>query len=253
MATPVGSSAAGAKGLIKCLRSYFGGKGVPRTVSSDGGTEFTAASTKAFLKAWGVEHRVSLAYYPQSNSRAEVAVKAAKRIMMDNVRESGSIDTDNFLRALLTHHNTPDPVTLKSPAEVVFGKLLADALSFSSGLSKYNDDRVRPLWRHTWQQREEANRSRFYSQEARTNEHSRPQRDLKVGERVLVQNGNGNSPKRWERTGVVMERHPHGAYSIRIDGSGRVTQRTRQHLRPILAHDRPDDPPFGEEEPRYGS
>ena len=117
MATPVGSSAAGAKGLIKCLRSYFGGKGVPRTVSSDGGTEFTAAPTKAFLRRWGVEHRVSSAYFPQSNGRAEVAVKAAKRMMMDSVKESGSIDTDGFLRALLTHHNTPDPITKMSPAE----------------------------------------------------------------------------------------------------------------------------------------
>ena len=61
-ATPAGSAAAGARGLIKCLRSYFGGKGVLRVISSDGDTEFTAAPTKAFLRRWGVEHCVSSAY-----------------------------------------------------------------------------------------------------------------------------------------------------------------------------------------------
>ena len=101
---------------------------------------------------------------------------------MDNVKESGSIDTDGFLRALLTHHNTPDPVIKKSPAEIVYGKPLADALVFSSNLSKYNDDRVQHMWRQTWERREVANRSRFYSQGEWTNEHARPLRDLKVGE-----------------------------------------------------------------------
>ena len=80
-------------------------------------------------------------------------MKAAKRMMMDNIKESGSIDTDGFLRALLTHHNTPDPLSGLSLSEVVYGKPLADALGSVSKLSKYNDDKVQHMWRHTWEQR----------------------------------------------------------------------------------------------------
>jgi hypothetical protein len=80
-----GSSRAGGAGLIGCLRSLFGTFGVPAELSSDGGPEFTASLTRDFLKRWGVNHRISSAYHPQSNGRAEVAVKATKRLLRSNI------------------------------------------------------------------------------------------------------------------------------------------------------------------------
>ena len=80
----VGTSGAGAKGFIACLRSLFADKGVPETLSSDCGTEFTSGETQAFLKTWGVAHRLSSAHYPQLNGRAEMAVKSAKRLLRDH-------------------------------------------------------------------------------------------------------------------------------------------------------------------------
>ena len=78
-----GAPAAGSKGLIACLRLLFCGKGVPVELSSDGGPEFTAGDTRAFLESWGVRQRLSSAYHLQSNGRAEAAVKTAKRMMRD--------------------------------------------------------------------------------------------------------------------------------------------------------------------------
>ena len=78
--TPSGTNYSGARGLISCLRCHFATFGVPDELSSDGGPEFTASLTKEFLEKWGVKHRISSAYYPQSNGRAEVAVKTAKRL-----------------------------------------------------------------------------------------------------------------------------------------------------------------------------
>ena len=75
--TPSGTAYAGARGLIGCLRSLFSTFGVPDELSSDGGPEFTAGLTMDFLKRWKVDHRISSAYHPQSNGRAEVAVKSA--------------------------------------------------------------------------------------------------------------------------------------------------------------------------------
>ena len=106
-----GTAGAGAKGLIACLRLLFADKGVPEILSSDGGTEFTSAETQAFLKTWQVKHRLSSAHFPQSNGRAEVAVKSAKRLLRDHCLPSGQLDTDEYLLAIMAHGNTIDPET----------------------------------------------------------------------------------------------------------------------------------------------
>ena len=56
---------------------------------------------------------------------------------------------------------------------------------------------------------------------------------LKVGQHVTIQNqrGVGKIAKRWDRTGVVVEDLGFNKYRVRIDGSGRVTDRNRQFLR----------------------
>ena len=56
---------------------------------------------------------------------------------------------------------------------------------------------------------------------------------LKVGQHVNIQNqhGAGKVAKRWDRTGVVVEDIGYNKYKVRIDGSGRVTDRNRQFLR----------------------
>ena len=76
----------------------------------------------------GVYHRSSLAYNPQPNGRAELAVKCTKRLLGDNISQDGNLDTDAFVRALLIKRNTPDPICKLSPAEIVFGRKLRDTL-----------------------------------------------------------------------------------------------------------------------------
>ena len=49
----------------------------------------------------------SSAYYPQSNGRAEAAVKSAKRLLKMNTGPGGSLDTDKVTAALLQYLNTP--------------------------------------------------------------------------------------------------------------------------------------------------
>ena len=99
--TPSGSTWSGARGLIACIRSFMATFGAPEELSSDGGPEFTASLTKDFFKRWGIKHRVSSAYHPQSNGRAEVAVKSAKRLLRSNINENCSLDNDKFLRVIL--------------------------------------------------------------------------------------------------------------------------------------------------------
>ena len=44
--------------------------------------------------------------YPQSNGRAELAVKTVKRIIMDHILSYGSLD-DCAAAAIIQYHNTP--------------------------------------------------------------------------------------------------------------------------------------------------
>ena len=174
---------------------------------------------------------MSSAHFPQSNGRAEVAVKSAKCLLMSNNGPTGSLDHDRFLRAMLQLRNTPDPDCNISPAQIIFGRPLRDTLSFVNRLEKFSNPNVRPLWRQAWAAKEEALRSRISRTTESLKEHSRPLRPLVLGERVFLQNQQGTSPNKWDRSGIVVESPGHDQYRVKIDGSGRLTLRNRRFLR----------------------
>ena len=230
-ATPTGSAWSGARGLVACLRTHCATFGVPQEISSDGGPEFTASITKEFLEKWGIKHRISSAYYPQSNGRAVVAVKTAKRILRANVGPNGSLNNDKFLRALLQYRNTPDPDCNVSPAQIIFGRPIRDALSFTNRLEKFSNPTIRPLWREAWASKEEALRTRFTRSTEKLNIHAKELPTLHVGEKCFIQNQTGNHPTKWDRTGTIVEKSQHNQYIIKVDGSGRLTKRNRRFIK----------------------
>ena len=243
--TPSGSTWSGSRGLIACLRSLFSTFGVPEELSSDGGPEYTAGATKEFLDRWGVKHRVSSAYFPQSNGRAEVAVKATKRLMRANLGPSGTLDSDKFLRALLQLRNTPDPDCNLSPAQILFGRPIRDSLSFVNRLEKFSNPHIRPMWREAWSSKEEALRTRFTKSAEKLSQHAKPLQPLRVGDKCFVQNQVGNNRTKWDRTGSVVEVRDHDQYVVKVDGSGRLTKRNRRFLRAFSpASATIDNPPF---------
>ena len=145
--TLAGTTVTGANALVRLLRSYFATFGVPEEISPDGGPEFTAFVTQDFMRKWDTKHRVSSAYFPQSNGRAEVAVKAAKRLLMSNISPNGDLNNDSFLRAVLQLRNTPDPDCDLSPAEIVFGH----PFLFVNQLATFSNRFIRRTWREAWQ------------------------------------------------------------------------------------------------------
>ncbi|XP_014678331.1 PREDICTED: uncharacterized protein LOC106818127 [Priapulus caudatus] len=126
-------SDSGAEGLVKRLRETFVTFGIPEELTSDGGPQFKAGKTQEFLKAWGVRHRVSSVANPHANCRAELAVKTVKRMLMDNITAAGSLDVDKFQRALLMYRNSVDPETKSSPALILFGRPIRDAIPIPLG------------------------------------------------------------------------------------------------------------------------
>jgi transposase InsO family protein len=63
--------------------------GAPEEISSDGGPEFTSKEAADLYARWGIKHRLSSAYFPQSNGRAEVAVRITKRLLEDTWQRMG--------------------------------------------------------------------------------------------------------------------------------------------------------------------
>ena len=117
-----------AEELISALRDFFCTYGTPELLATDGGTVYTSSKTQAFLKTWGVRHRISTAYNPHANLRAETAVKSMKRLITENTGPSGTLNTDALATALLTYRNTPDRDTKRSPAQVLYARKLRDAI-----------------------------------------------------------------------------------------------------------------------------
>jgi hypothetical protein len=228
---------AGSNGLLKALRVLLIRAGVPKEVSSDGGPEFTSKQTKAFFKRWGIHHRLSSAYHPSSNGRAEVAVKTAKRLLTDNISSKGSLDNDAVVRAFLTYHNTPIPGCKLSPAQVLQGRVLRDTLPFLD-INKmiFDDSKIHPHWRNAWKAKEEALKSRYMKSIETLKEHSKSLPQLDCGDRVLVQNQSGRFPKKWDKSGTIVEVRANDQYTVRIDGSGRFTLRNRRYLRKFVPH-----------------
>ena len=103
--------------------------GVPEEIACDGGPPFNSATFDEFLSRWDIWKRQSSAYYPQSNGRAEAAVKSAKRILQGNINPiSGQLDTEAAARAILTYRNTPLQDTGFSPAMTIYGRPIRDHL-----------------------------------------------------------------------------------------------------------------------------
>ena len=94
--------------LIRVLKEVCTTYGVMEELSSDGGPQFVSAEFRQFCELWGIRQRVSSAYFPHSNSWAELGVKTVKRMLRENLGADGALDLAEVCRALLEYRNMPD-------------------------------------------------------------------------------------------------------------------------------------------------
>ena len=89
------------------------------------------------------------AYHLMSNGRAEKAIKATKRLLMENVSLNGELNNDRMVQALLSQRNTPDPVCKLSPAQILLGQSLKKSLPYiRKSVMIYNNPQISKMWRN---------------------------------------------------------------------------------------------------------
>ncbi|GJW57116.1 reverse transcriptase domain-containing protein [Tanacetum coccineum] len=111
-----------ARVVIRFLRRLFARFGVPKALISDRGTHFCNSQLEKALQKYGVTHKLSTAYHPQTNRQSEVINKAIKRILERSVGynpKNWSEKLDDALWAFRTAYKTPTGCT---PFRLVYGK-----------------------------------------------------------------------------------------------------------------------------------
>ena len=101
--------------VITAMKAVFSHHGIPATVVSDNGPQYSSQERREFAESYGFTHITSSPHYPQANGEAERAVKTAKDLLKDS--------PDPYM-ALLSYRTTPLPWCGLSPAELLMGRRL---------------------------------------------------------------------------------------------------------------------------------
>ncbi|GKC22877.1 reverse transcriptase domain-containing protein [Tanacetum coccineum] len=111
-----------ARFVVKFLKSLFARFRTPRTIISDRGTHFCNDQFAEVMLKYGVTHRLSTVYHPQTSGQVEISNRGLKRILERTVGENCASwfdKLDDALWAFRTAFKTPIECT---PYKLVYGK-----------------------------------------------------------------------------------------------------------------------------------
>ncbi|KAI3762510.1 hypothetical protein L1987_52940 [Smallanthus sonchifolius] len=227
-----------ARVVVRFLKKLFTRFGVPKAIISDRGTHFCNSVMEKALARYGVTHRLSTAYHPQTSGQVENANRGVKRILEKTVgksRKDWSEKLDDALWAFRTAYKTPLGTT---PFMIVYGKACHLPVELEHralwALKTVNFDLTEAAMRRFFQIHElEALRDAAYERSWSIKEktkalHDRRLRRLKefrVGDKVLLFNSRlkliaGKLKSRWTGPYVVKEVFPYGTIELydEVDG-----------------------------------
>ena len=190
---------------VQHLRQLFAQFGIPDSIVSDNGTQFTAQEFQDFCKSNGIQHIRSSPYHPSSNGLAERAVQVFKQGMKK--ASSGTV-SDKVSRLLFHYRITPHTTTGLTPSEMLMGRTLRSRLDLLKP-----DVQQRVIQKQSKQKldRDKHSKSRIFSER----------------ERVFAKNfGQG---EKWLPGKIVSQKGP-VTFEIELE-DGRSCQRHQDHVR----------------------
>ncbi|GJU31514.1 reverse transcriptase domain-containing protein [Tanacetum coccineum] len=237
-----------ARVVVKFLKSLFSRFGAPRAIISDRGTHFCNDKFDKVMSKYGVTHRLSTAYHPQTSGQVEVTNRGLKRILERTVgenRASWSDKLDDALWAFRTAYKTPIGCT---PYKLVYGKschLPVELEHKAYWALKHANFDLKTAGDHRKLQLNELNelRDQAYENSLIYKEKTKKLHDSKiknrifnVGDQVLLFNSrlkifSGKLKSRWSGPFTITEVYPYGTAKLsHADGSlvfGVVSRFTR--------------------------
>ncbi len=198
--------------VIAKLKGHFARHGIPDVFVSDNGPPFNSHEFQNFLGRYEIDRPLTSPLHPQSNGKAENAVKTAKRIMTKAL-DSG---TDPYL-ALLDWRNTPSEGMDSSPAQRLFGRRTKTLLPTSSRLLRPQS--VRGVQKQLYSRK--AKQAWYY------NRGTKELSGLNQGDAVRMKLP--GQKKRWSKA-TVQGQVDVRSYEVRTE-DGKVFRRNRKHLR----------------------
>ena len=214
-------------------RDIFPRYGPVEVVISDNGREFVNNSVDAVCKAYGVEHRTTTPYHPQSNSKIERAHRTLKDALSTLITSNNSQWEKQLGPALLALRTTASTVTGYSPYQALYGRTcrLPTTIAVNPGMMEgvFDDDRVAALAR-IWQQAQQSFQQQREANEAQQAK-KRLGKPLNVGDSVivLIEGHKASFKTRWDaRWQVIRAKDP--VYWIRHLPTGRERVLNREKL-----------------------
>ena len=114
-----------ASDTIEVLEEIFACIGLPETLVSDNGPQFTSVEFTLFCKDNNICHLYSAPYHPSSNGLAERGVQTVKMMLKKN---SGGSLQSRLNRRLFAYRSTPN-ASGKTPADIMFGRHIRTKLT----------------------------------------------------------------------------------------------------------------------------
>ncbi|GJW98644.1 reverse transcriptase domain-containing protein [Tanacetum coccineum] len=220
-----------ARVVCRFLKSLFARFGTPHAIISDRGTHFCNDQFAKVMLKYGVTHRLSTAYHPQTSGQVEVSNRGLKRILERTVgenRASWSDKLEDALWAFRTAFKTPIGCT---PYKLVYGKACHLPIELEHkaywALKHCNFD-LKTAGDHRKVQMNELNelRDQAYENSLIYKEKTKKIHDSKiknrvfnVGDRVLLFNSrlkifSGKLKTRWTRPFIVTQVFPYGTVEL---------------------------------------
>ena len=100
--------------VINHLKSVFAEYGIPETIITDNGPQYSSQEFQTFCNVWGINHITSSPLYPQSNRFSERMVQTVNNLL----KKSDASGQDPYL-GLLMYRTTPVDSKLPAPAELL--------------------------------------------------------------------------------------------------------------------------------------
>ncbi|XP_060873973.1 uncharacterized protein K02A2.6-like [Metopolophium dirhodum] len=192
---------------INAIKSNFSRHGVPETIRSDGGTQYTSEEFQKYIKEWHIKHIISSSTNAQSNGMVERHIQTIKKMLI-----KADEDNKDVYLTLLEYRNTPISKDLASPAEILMGRKIKGLLPIEDEKGKYVKVREKLI--------ELQNKQKQYH-----DRNAKGLKELKEGDKVYLQKERNG--KQWSPGVIKNKIDGRRSYIVKLDKGGELWRNRR--------------------------